>query len=81
MSMPKIEDRVAALEVQMQRVLARFSQPGPDDWKSVVGMCTGDEDMKQIDVLGAAWREADRQQAKRPRVGSTGKSMKVPSKK
>jgi len=66
MSKPKIEERVAALEVQMQRVLARFPQPGPDDWKSVVGMCTGDEDMKQIDALGAAWREADRKRAKRP---------------
>ena len=41
MSKPKIEERVAALEVQMQRVLARSPQPGPDDWKSVVGMCTG----------------------------------------
>ena len=67
MSKPKIAERVAALEAQMQRVLARVPQPGPDDWKSVVGMCTGDEDMKQIDALGAAWREADRQRAKRPR--------------
>ena len=66
MSKPKIEDRVAALELQMQRVLAGFPQPEPDDWKSVVGMCTGDEDMKQIDALGAAWREADRQRAQRP---------------
>lgn len=66
MSKPKIEERVATLEEQMQRVLARFPQAGPDDWKSVVGMCTGDEDMKQIDALGAAWREADRQRAKRP---------------
>ena len=67
MAKPKIEDRIAALEVQMQRVLARFTQPWPDDWKSVVGMCTGDEDMKQIDALGVAWREADRQRARRPR--------------
>jgi hypothetical protein len=66
MSKPKIEDRVAALERQMQDVLLRFPQSGPDDWKSVVGMCTGDEDMKQIDSLGAAWREADRQRAHRP---------------
>ncbi len=67
MSKPKMEERVAALELQMQRVLAGFPQPGPDDWRSVVGMCTGDEDMKQIDALGAAWREADRQRAQRPR--------------
>lgn len=72
MAKSKIEERVTALEVQMQRVLARFPQPGPDDWKSVAGMCTGDEDMKQIDLLGAAWREADRRRVTRGRVGSTG---------
>ena len=67
MSKPEIEARVAALELQMQRVLAGFPQPGSEDWKSVVGMCTGDEDMKRIDALGAEWREADRQRAQRPR--------------
>lgn len=66
MSKPKIEDRVAALEAQMERVLARFPQRGPDDWKAVVGMCPNLEDRKQIDALGAAWREADRRRARRP---------------
>ncbi|MBC8116374.1 MAG: hypothetical protein H7062_18450 [Candidatus Saccharimonas sp.] len=67
MSKPKIEERVAALEAQMQRVLAQFPQPGPDDWEKAVGMFTGDSEMKKIDALGQAWREADRRRAKRPR--------------
>ena len=71
MSKLKIEERVAVLEEQMQRVLARFPQPGPDDWQKAVGMFTGDAEMKKIDALGRAWREADRRRAKRPRKRAT----------
>lgn len=62
-----LEARVAELERQVAELLRTVkSTPGPNDWRSTIGMFSGDELMKQIDEEARKIREADRRRT-RPR--------------
>ena len=66
MSSPNVSRRIAELEARIAELTARVSTlEGTNDWRSVVGMFTGDEAMKQIDAAGQRIREQDRQKARR----------------
>jgi hypothetical protein len=64
MTQRKLEDRVAALEKQVAELkagLANGARPG--DWRSTIGMFTGDEIMRQVFEEALKIREADRRKA------------------
>lgn len=67
MSQPALEQRVAALEKQMEQLKLRLvkSSRKRKDWRRTVGMFTGDAMMKQILEEGRKIREADREQVRR----------------
>ncbi|HLQ45621.1 MAG TPA: hypothetical protein VK137_12870 [Planctomycetaceae bacterium] len=66
MSETEVQKRLEALERQVATLMSRQNaSPGPDDWRSTVGMFTGDELHKQIDAAGQAIREAERMAARR----------------
>jgi len=61
-SLETLEQRVAALEKNMARLLlAQEQRPAFKDWRQAVGLFPGNELMNQIDEAGRAIREADRQ--------------------
>jgi hypothetical protein len=62
----QLEDRVAALEHQLAelRAVVERSQQGKD-WRSTVGIFTGDEGMIQVFEEALKLREADRARARR----------------
>lgn len=60
-----VEERLQALEQQMQDVLAKM-KPAPDkNWRSSLGMFDDDPVMREIDEEGRRIREADREQSRR----------------
>jgi hypothetical protein len=64
MSQQTLEKRVEALErevAELRTALEKVSQPY--DWRSTVGMFSGNEAMKAIDAAGQAIREKERQRA------------------
>jgi len=68
MSQETLEERVAALEKEVARIsdlLRPGTEPGRDDWKSVVGMFGDDPIMKEIDEEARKIREKDRERARR----------------
>jgi len=66
MSSPTLEERVVALERQMAALQSnRSSGAAANDWRSSVGMFTGDNIMKEIDESARKLREANRRQARR----------------
>ena len=70
MSQQTLEERVAALEIEVARIsgqLRPFGEAGRDDWKSVVGLFANDPIMKEIDEEARKIREADRRRARRKR--------------
>ena len=68
MSKPTIEDRLKVLEAQV-RQLADIVRGGDTklDWRSTVGMFSGDEFMKRVDEHARKFREAERRKAARQR--------------
>ena len=68
MPQPTIEERVAALEVQVaqlsHRLLPGEKLPPPKDWRSTIGMFANDPIMKEIDEEGRKIREEDRRQTR-----------------
>jgi uncharacterized small protein (DUF1192 family) len=65
MEQPTLEERVAALEKTVARLIAQSNSPGiKEDWRSTVGMFDDDPVMKEIDNEGRKIREEDRRQAK-----------------
>jgi hypothetical protein len=61
-----LEERVKALEQQVAELQAALANGTPlKDWRSTVGMFSGDETMKRIDEAGRQWREAERRKARR----------------
>jgi len=71
MAQSKIEERLAALEREvsdLKRQMVNGTQP--KDWRSTVGMFTGDEIMKRIDEHARRYREADRRKARQKRKKS-----------
>jgi hypothetical protein len=70
MSLATLEKRVAALEEQVDAMLAGQTEGPGKDWRSTQGAFTGDDVMKQIFEEGRKIREADRKRAQR-RNGKT----------
>jgi hypothetical protein len=63
MPQPTLEERVAALEAAMERLLAQStSAPAAQGWRSTLGMFANDPIMQEIDEEGRKIREADRKQ-------------------
>src|SRR5438128_12645841 len=67
MSKTEVQQRLEALERQVATLMSRQNaSPGPDDWRSTVGMFSGDELHTQIDAAGQAIRGAERMAARGP---------------
>ena len=65
MAQSTLEERVAALEEVMVRILEQSaSDPLKKDWRSTLGMFANDNVMQEIDEEGRKIREADRQRTK-----------------
>lgn len=61
-----LEKRIAELERKVAQLEVAQANGSPaKDWKSTFGMFSGDEGMKEIDDLALAYREADRERARR----------------
>ena len=66
MATATLATRVAKLEKTVAALISRQPrEPGRDDWKSVVGMFDGDDEMARILEHGAATRRAERRKARR----------------
>lgn len=58
---PTLEERVAALERQVDKLLAAQANGNKQkDWRKTIGMFTGDEVMWAIDQAALRFREEDR---------------------
>ena len=65
MVQPTLEERVAALEKTVARIVAQpATAPQNKDWRNTLGMFEDDSLMKEIDEEGRKIREADCQQAR-----------------
>jgi hypothetical protein len=68
MTQRNLEERVAALEMQVAELKASLANGArPGDWRGTIGMFTGDEVMKRIDEEARKYREADRRKARHRR--------------
>lgn len=66
MAQRAIEDRVTKLEREVAELKAALAAGArAKDWRSTLGMFSGDEVMKQIDEEARKIREADRERARR----------------
>jgi hypothetical protein len=67
MSGRTLEQRLAALEREVAELRATVARSTPPtDWRSTIGMFTGDEVMKQVFEEAMKIREAERERARRP---------------
>ena len=65
MPKPSVETRLKVLEQQVAELARRVPDAeSPRDWRSTIGMFTGDEIMKRIDESARQFREADRRKAR-----------------
>ena len=65
-SVTTLEQRVDVLEKRVAEVLERILAPTPaKDWRSTLGMFTGDPVMRELDEEGRKIREAEREEARR----------------
>lgn len=65
MPKPTVEARLKVLEQQVAELTKRVPEfRSPKDWRSTIGMFTGDEIMKRIDESARQFREADRRKAR-----------------
>ena len=65
MAQPTLDQRVTTLEQEVARLsqlLPGEKQPQQKDWRSTLGMFTGDPIMKEIIEEGRKIRELDREQ-------------------
>lgn len=66
MAQLSLEERMAALERQVADIKATIErETGTKDWRSTLGMFSGNEMMKEIDEEARKIREADRRKARR----------------
>ncbi len=76
MSQATLEERVAALEMQVRALLSSSAETGRGkDWRRTRGAFTGDDFMKQVFEEGRKIRDAERKRAqprsrKKPQVQS-----------
>lgn len=77
MEQSKLEERIAELERQMADLKRRIDMLSrPNDWRSVVGMFTGDEVSKRVDETIRKNREKDRERARKATQGKPTKAKK-----
>jgi hypothetical protein len=78
MTSTTLEQRVAALEEQVRQLQESLAGSArAKDWRRTIGMFTGDEVMKQIDLEALKYREADRRKTRdRKATGSAKKARK-----
>jgi len=60
-----LEALAKRVEVLERLLHVQPGEPPPKDWRSVAGMFSGSEFMKQVDAEGRAIREQDREAARR----------------
>ena len=66
MTQNHVEERLAALEAQVKTLRLEFEKLREQkDWRSAVGMFTGNETMKRINEYGRKYREADRRRSRK----------------
>lgn len=64
-SIAELQNRIAILESQVAALLAQKQpEPGPFDWRSTLGMFTGDEVIERISAEALRYREQDREAAR-----------------
>lgn len=62
---PTLDERVASLEKQVAGLLAGSGNGAPaKDWRSTLGMFSGNQAMKEIDAAGQSLRERERRVAR-----------------
>ena len=65
MPKPSVETRLKVLEQQIAELAKQVPDAAsPKDWRSTIGIFTGDEIMKRIDESARQFREADRRKAR-----------------
>ncbi len=65
MPKPTLETRLKVLEQQVAELAKRVPEAeSAKDWRSTIGMFTGEEIMKRIDESARQFREADRRKAR-----------------
>jgi hypothetical protein len=64
MTLETLERRLAVLEKTVAELVAKSKPPGRDDWRSTIGMFTGDAVMKEIDEEALKYREENRQKTR-----------------
>jgi hypothetical protein len=65
MPKPTVETRLKVLEQQVAELAKRVPEAESlKDWRSTIGMFTGDEIMKRIDESARQFRDADRRKAR-----------------
>ncbi|MCE9529830.1 MAG: hypothetical protein K8T89_01615 [Planctomycetes bacterium] len=65
LTLEMLAKRVEALEKLLNVTPPPLSPASAKDWRSAVGMFTGNEFMKQIDAEGQAIRQQDREDARK----------------
>ena len=65
MSQLTVEERQTNLEKEVNELRASANGSRANDWRSTIGMFTGDEVMKEIDREALKFREADRRKARK----------------
>ncbi len=65
MARSRLEERVAALEKQVAELQTAINSSQKKDWRSMIGIFSGDEVMRQINEEALKYREADRERARR----------------
>lgn len=63
---PSLEQRVAALELEVSALKARPGNGRVKDWRRTVGRFTDDREMQELFAEAMKLREADRRKARRP---------------
>jgi len=65
MSQNGLAARVEALEKEVAHLRAELARLQPRDWRSTIGMFSGDEGMKEIMAEALKIREKDREKARK----------------
>jgi hypothetical protein len=67
MATSKLEERVAALEMEVERLKAQVGKTPKRGWRAIVGTFANDPIYEEAMRLGKQWRDADRPKPTRKR--------------